>query len=150
MRAVDFLYPGWKKFFHHLGVPQLPQRFGGCGLFVGDPRLRSFPISVRLSAKISVFGKSLKTDNDAFSNLWQPSNEDPVISRKTKKEVDKRMKQIMFCRGNKSCSSQGLEDIGSRDEIRKCLTMKINLRNQIALRRVGLSVQKCLTLGKLA
>jgi len=75
MSVVDVLYPKHKAFYFSKGIPALPRQFGGSGLFRGNPRLRTFPKSVRLSAKICVFGKSLKSDRDVFMSQWSVRTE---------------------------------------------------------------------------
>jgi hypothetical protein len=108
MRAVDVLYPGHTAFYFSKGIPALPRQLGGSGLFRGDPRLRSFPKTVRLPAKICVFGKSLKSDKDAFASLWSVRVEMPDIRPIADFWYERNLNSATFCRYGKSCAPSGL------------------------------------------
>ena len=103
MRTVDVLYPGWEAFYRKLGIPALPRALGGSGLYRGVPRLRSFPRSVRLAAKIAVFGKGSKTSKDVFLRPWADAPSDRDLSNFVKEDRKRAMAFVTCCRSKSSC-----------------------------------------------
>jgi len=113
MRGVDVLYPKWNEFYRKYAIPALPQCLGGSGLYRGDPKLRRFPTSIRLSAKIAAFGRSSRNHKDVFLSKWASAPTNKAIEALVRKGTKEALTEVSLCRSSKSCLNQGKICLGT-------------------------------------